>query len=195
MTILTLSSLRLQMVWQQPGLLHYPTSLEGIGEKEQDFKWRLLPTSKESSPLRPRGPLPSSDFCARKTLGSSSGLRSSWLCSRVMTTHHVINWVVLGGQDKVYVCTEHTLRLTRENLDGGGGSDGVFLGGAATSVASEGSSETYQGKVTWKDLLTSGPQPGPRLAFCSSRSWPSCWQPLSTQGPQRRASSSSLHVG
>ena len=185
------------MVWQQPGLLHNPTSLEAIGEKEQDFRWRLLPTSKGPSPLRPRGPLPSSDFCARKTLGSSSGLRSSWLCSRVMTTHHVINWVVLGGQDKVYACTEHTLSLTRENLDLGWGvvSDGVFLGGTVTSVASERSSETYQEKVTWKDLLTSGPQPGPRLSFCGSGSRPACWQPLSTQGPQRRASSSSLHVG
>lgn len=71
----------------------------------------------------------------------------------------------------------------------------MHLRGAAT-VALRGSLGTYQEQVTWKDLLTSGPQPGPRLPFCSSRSWPSCRQPPCIYpGASGQASSSSLRVG
>lgn len=45
-------------------------------------------------------------------------------------------------------------------------------------------------------LLASGPQPGPRLSFRSSRSWPACWPAPSTNpGAPEQASSSNPHEG
>ena len=60
-------------------------------------------------------------------------------------------------------------------------------------MALRGSLGTYEEQVTRKDLHTSGPQPAPRLPFCSSRLWPSCGQPPCTYpGASEQASSSSL---